>query len=305
MRKYVIPGIWAAAVLWVSTPVALFSAEKSEFDTRNIEHLQQGDAVYIKFVREHAKRGDKRAQCSLGQFYAIGAYVPQDYDKAARYLVDLGYRHCGTASILLGLMYRDGLGVEKDLEKSKFWFRRGTFSLENSKLEDFLLPVGVDIAREIEEAQAWHARLFDKADPQTQYEEALKYLSGDGVPADPVVAYKLLSKPVLEMIPGAMYELGKGYLHGPFPPGHVQTGLQWLYFAARGGVVLAEKELAIWYGTHATRQRDNFKAYFWLRHAGLTESDLGPLAAEITSRVSEKEKYAIGIMLKTNSFPAA
>ena len=247
MRKLVLMGL-VAVVLWIGTPVALFSAEKSEYDTRLIEHILQGDAVLFKFVREHAKRGNKKAQCFLGKIYAVGVYVKQDYDKSARYLVDLGYRHCSSASILLALMYRDGLGVEKDLEKSKFWFRRGTFSLENSKLEDFLLPAGVDIAREIEEAQAWHSRLFEKADPQAQYEEALKYLSGDGVIADPVVAYKLLSKPVLEKIPGAMYELGKGYLHGPFPPGNVQTGLQWLYFAARGGVVAAEKELAVWYG---------------------------------------------------------
>lgn len=303
MRKYLLIGL--AAALWVGTPVALFSAEKSEYDTRLIEHIRQGDVVLFKFVREHAKRGNKKAQCFLGEIYAVGVYVKQDYNKAARYLVDLGYRHCSSASILLGLMYRDGLGVEKDKEKSKFWFLRGTFSLENSKLEDFLLPAGVDIAREIEEAQAWHARLFDKADPQTQYEEALKYLSGDGVMADPVVAYELVRIPAREGLPEARYELGKGYLHGPFPPGHVQEGLQWLYFAARGGVVLAEKELAVWYGTHATRQRDNFKAYFWLRHAGLTEADLGPLAAEIARRVSEKEKYAIGIMLKTNSFPAA
>lgn len=291
-------------MLWVGSPGVLLSAGKSEYDTRLIEHILQGDAVLFKFVREHAERGNKKAQCFLGKIYAVGVYVKQDYDKAARHLVDLGYRHCSSASILLGLMYRDGLGVEKDLEKSKFWFRRGTFSLENSKLEDFLLPAGTDIAREIEEAQAWHARLFEKADPQTQYEEALKYLSGDGVPADPVVAYKLLSNPVIAKIPGAMYELGKGHLHGPFPPGNIREGLQWLYYAAKGGVVSAEKELAVWYGTHATRQRDNFKAYFWLRRAGLTESDLGLLATEITRRVSDTEKGLVERMLKSDSFPA-
>lgn len=191
MRKYLMHWV-LAAVLWVGAPVALFSAERSEFDIRNIEHMQLGEASYIKFVREHAKRGDKSARCFLGQFYAIGVYVPQDYDKAALYLIDLGYRNCSPASILLGLMYRNGLGVERNKDKSKLWFRRGTFSLENSKLEDFLLPAGVDIASEIEEAQAWHARLFENADPQTQYKEALKYLSGDGVIADSVIAYKLL-----------------------------------------------------------------------------------------------------------------
>ena len=65
----------------------------------------------------------------------------------------------------------------------------------------------------------------------------------------------------------------------------MSNGLAWLSLTARRGVVAAQKDLAVWYATHVTRQRDNFKAYFWLRSAKLTKADLGPLAQEITRRV--------------------
>ena len=224
----------------------------------------------------------------------------------AKYLSGLNDDDCPSASALKGLMYRDGLGFEKDLEKSKFWFRRMALQLKYMKKEDFFLPPGVDVTKEIEVAQAWHARLFEKANPQTQYKEALKFLSGDGVIADSDIAHGLLRKAVVAEIPEAMYQLGKGYLNGIFQFDDSDSGsdgLAWMSLAARRGVVVAQKELAIWYGTHATRQRDNFKAYFWLRSAKLSEADIGPLAAEITRRVSDTKKRVVERMLERNSFP--
>ena len=174
------------------------------------------------------------------------------------------------------------------------------------KREDFFLPGGADVTKEIKAAQAWRERLYEKADPQTQYEEALKFLSGDGVIADPDIAHGLLRKAIVVENPKAMYQLGKGYLSGIFQfddSDSVSDGLAWLSLAARRGVVAAQKDLAVWYATHATRQRDNFKAYFWLLAAKLSEADLGPLAAEITGRVSDTEKGIVERMLERNSFP--
>lgn len=288
-------------------PETLVAFEMSEYEKELIKRIEKFDAETLKFIRQYAEKGDKTARCTYGLRFALGISVKQDYGTAAKYLVGLDQESCRYASALKGLMYRDGLGVKKNLEKSKFWFRRMALQLrlKTVKREDFYLPNGADVTAEIQEAQAWHTRIYKKADPQTQYEEALKFLSGDGVIADPDIAHGLLRKAIVEN-PEAMYQLGKGYLSGIFQfddSGSVSDGLAWLSLAARRGVVAAQKDLAVWYATHATRQRDNFKAYFWLRSAKLLEADIGLLAAEIARRVSDTEKDIVEDMLERNSFP--
>ena len=90
--------------------------------------------------------------------------------------------------------------------------------------------------------------MFKNADPQMQYEEALKFLSGDGVIADPDIAHDLLRKAIVAENLEAMYQLGKGYLSGIFQfddSDSVSDGLAWLSLAARRGVVAAQKDLAV------------------------------------------------------------
>lgn len=308
MRTKALTGFMTAALVLLVLPETPVAIEMSEYETELIKRLEIIEAETTELMRKYAEKGDKTARCHFGLRLALGKSGNQDYGFAAKYLVGLNQESCRFASALKGLMYRDGLGVKKDLEKSKFWFRRMALQLrlKTVKREDFFLPGGADVTKEIKAAQAWRERLFENADPQMQYEEALKFLSGDGVIADPDIAHDLLRKAIVAENPEAMYQLGKGYLSGIFQfddSDSVSDALAWLSLAARRGVVAAQKDLAVWYATHATRQRDNFKAYFWLRSAKLTKADLGPLAAEITRRVSDTEKGVVERMLERNSFP--
>ena len=72
---------------------------------------------------EDAFRGDAAAQMKLGDVYANGHGVPQDYGEAARWYrlaADQGY---AAAQIALGLVYYIGLGVPKDDEEAARWYR--------------------------------------------------------------------------------------------------------------------------------------------------------------------------------------
>ena len=120
-------------------------------------------------MRKYAEKGDKTAKRHFGLRLARGKSGNQDYGTAAKYLVGLDQESCNYASALKGLMYRDGLGVQKDLGKSKFWFRRMALQLEHMKREDFYLPQSADVTAEIQEVQAWHTRMFKNADPQMQF----------------------------------------------------------------------------------------------------------------------------------------
>ena len=49
-----------------------------------------------------------------------------DERKAAQLLQEAASRDCVLAQYNLGLLYESGTGVEKDLERAKFWFKRRT-----------------------------------------------------------------------------------------------------------------------------------------------------------------------------------
>lgn len=57
----------------------------------------------------------------------IEAYNTQDYAKAYEIFVDLAsYHRNAEAQYYLGMMYRDGDGVEKSLENAIKWWKKAT-----------------------------------------------------------------------------------------------------------------------------------------------------------------------------------
>ena len=204
MRTKALIGLVTAALVLLGLPETPVAIEMSEYETELIKRLEKIEADTTELMRKYAEKGDKTARLHFGLRLALGKSGNQDYGTAAKYLVGLDKESCSYASALKGLVYREGLGVKKDLEKSKFWFRRMALQLEHMKREDFYLPQSADVTAEIQEVQAWHTRMFKNADPQMQYEEALKFLSGDGVIADPDIAHDLLRKAIFVENPEAM-----------------------------------------------------------------------------------------------------
>jgi hypothetical protein len=71
----------------------------------------------IKLWKARARKGEAKAQCALGFFYANGDGVSQDYKEALKWFrraADQGY---AAAHYILGLFYLNGMGVEEDSKK--------------------------------------------------------------------------------------------------------------------------------------------------------------------------------------------
>ena len=68
-----------------------------------------------------ANSGDTFAQTMLGDMFAAGEGVVQDYSEAATWYRLAAYRGVAKAQLSLGLLYSQGQGVEKDLERAYQW----------------------------------------------------------------------------------------------------------------------------------------------------------------------------------------
>jgi uncharacterized protein len=115
-----------------------------------------------KYFEAAARRGNARAQVLLGSLLDGGDYgVPLDYSAAARWYQEAASQGRPDAQHLLGLMYRDGRGVQQDWSKAVKWFRE--------------------------------AAAKDSAD--AQYDLGAAYANGDGVPRNVVIglAWLLIS----------------------------------------------------------------------------------------------------------------
>jgi TPR repeat protein len=56
---------------------------------------------------------------------AIEAYENDNYDKAYDMLYDLAYyQKDNEAMFFLGILYHDGLGVDKDIDKAQEWWKK-------------------------------------------------------------------------------------------------------------------------------------------------------------------------------------
>ena len=69
-----------------------------------------------------AERGDAHAQALLGNMYANGRDVRQDYAEAVRWYRQAAEQGYAQAQALLGVMYAEGRGVHQDLALAQEWF---------------------------------------------------------------------------------------------------------------------------------------------------------------------------------------
>jgi hypothetical protein len=80
------------------------------------------DASAMEWYRRAANQGNPRGQFNVGQMYAEGAGVPQDYLEAAKwYLLAADQGETG-AQDYLAVLYEYGRGVSQDLIQAYKWY---------------------------------------------------------------------------------------------------------------------------------------------------------------------------------------
>ena len=90
------------------------------------EYVEQDYEIAYKWLKKAADGGDEDAKYYLGKMYYEGIVVEKDYDKAFDYLyaaATWGSRN-KEAGRLVGYMYNNGLGVEKNEKFGEYWIEK-------------------------------------------------------------------------------------------------------------------------------------------------------------------------------------
>jgi TPR repeat protein len=220
------------------------------------------------------------AKYLLAQLHHNGQGTPQDGAKAlalykASFETSIQIHDKKNAAFALGLIYHDGILIQKDLKKAAKWFSFGA-ELQSKPSRGFLKrllarpDVYVEINRgefrsqnqnnnkaELEDLK----RLYAKKEYEKVYEIARRhalsgnreaqdalsqlYWNGQGVKKSRVNASRWIYLAAKNGLPFAQFKLGTMYNSGEIVPYDREVGLMWLGRAADQGHAMSENDLAV------------------------------------------------------------
>lgn len=213
---------------------------------------------------------DVRAQNGL----AIALYTHGDFGQAAEHFSLAN--QIGRSSIAdpevqsyLGMMYRDGQGVQQDYAKALDLFRKAA-TQGYAPAQFFLAEMygnGMGVSQDYTLAVTWYSKAAEQGFVNAEFVLGVMYHDGQGVSQDYGKAMELLSQAADLDNAQAQFCIGEMYLFGQGVPVDYGKALQWLRKAAEEGIVPAQNELGAMYSSGKGVQVDLAEAATWYRKA--------------------------------------
>lgn len=170
--------------------IAIFFLKKEQANTG----LSQAPTTLPDFnvTKLDAEKGDSAAQNALGEIYAEGKQVRQDYAEAARWYRKAADQGFAKAEFNLASLYDIGQGLPQVESEAAKWYRKaaekGNADAQYSLAS--MLGLGRAVPRNPKEALSWYERAAEQGDALASYNLAERYERGKDVAQDFVEAYK-------------------------------------------------------------------------------------------------------------------
>jgi hypothetical protein len=147
-------GVLASA----TAPEDSNNTSTSQRDQKTTKHDQTDFAESFRLLRIKASQGDRDAEFQVGVMLRDGQGVERDYEAAARWFRRAAMQQHPRAQFNLGLMLQQGQGVKKDISEALGLFRRAAH--QNHPEAQFhlgdMLENGRGVARDRGEALRWY-----------------------------------------------------------------------------------------------------------------------------------------------------
>ena len=169
------------------------------------------------------------------------AYLRKDYVTAAKEFRPLAEKGNVQAQVMLGWMYSDGLGVQKDYKEAMKWTLKAAAvdgDPAAAKAQHNLgvaYENGLGVAIDNEKAAYWYQKGAKNGDASAQCNLGTLYLEGKGVKRDYRQAAYWLRKAAEQGDTEAYANLGKVYFEGLGIPKNLAYAYFYLYMAANHG----------------------------------------------------------------------
>lgn len=219
----------------------------------------------LVWFRKAAAQGHSGAQYSLGNMYAGGHGVAQDYKQAAEWYEKSAAQGLADAQYILGVMYAKGEGVPKDAVKAVEWYQKA--AAQGHADAQFKLGgmyyTGKGVPKDATKAGEWYQKAAEQGDANAQYNLGLMYNRGEGVPKDAAKEVEWYQKAAeqghaqAQFILGVMYNIGRGV------PKNATKAVEWIQKAAAQGLDGAQFSLGEHYYEGDGVSKDWVRAYAW------------------------------------------
>ena len=142
--------------------------------------------VDLQQLKTLAAQGSAWAQSQLGQLYATGRGMPQDYATARGWYEKAAVQGHAGAQRQLGQLYADGRGVPQDYKKARQWWEQA--ALQGNPQAQFnlgqLYANGRGIQQDYATARGWYEKAAAQGHAWAQFNLGQLYANGRGVPQD-------------------------------------------------------------------------------------------------------------------------
>jgi TPR repeat protein len=145
-------------IAFVLSVVCLATPAWSDYMAGEDAYHRGDNATAVREWSPLAKLGVAAAQFHLGQLYANGQGVPQDYVQARQWYEKAARQGEASAQVELGVLYENGNGVPKDYQQALFWFRRAAEHGNAMLLTSLgrMYEHGKGVPKDIVQAQKWY-----------------------------------------------------------------------------------------------------------------------------------------------------
>ncbi len=245
-------------------------------------------------LRLNHEIGSPIAASMLGQLYENGHCVRRDIGRAAALYAEGAAQNYEGAQMLLGRLHVLGQGVPKDLERARQLFRLAALTLARIGIRDyhgmamFHLWSG-DVPRLLVEELSPYQEMAD-GPPERQYEFALRWREGQGLPKSREAYLSWLVMAALGGLPPARYELGLARLAGEIGMLGAFDGAEWIWDAARADYLPAQLDLARRFEGGNGTQPSAVQALAWYLIAQRNGAEVSEAIERLDSLLSEGER---------------
>lgn len=206
-----------------------------------------------------AGQGFASCQCELGDCYAFGKGVAQDYAAAASWYRKAAEQGDAGGQYNLGLCYYNGQGVAEDREQAIYWAKKAAeqgWEPAKEFLEGEVPSTGEPVEKDL---MAQAANMFTAAgsgDANSQYILGLAFIdqSQYGIGA------AWLTKAAEQGHAEAQYFLGCLYLNGQGVELDSEKGVSWIAKSAAQGYAEAQSDLGVFYEKGLVVEKNDAKA---------------------------------------------
>ena len=146
----------------------------------------------FRWFLESANDGHIEAQIKIGDYYANGTFIKQDYSKSVLWYTRASTYGNSEALIKLANLYKDGLGTEKDLKLAYDLYHRASSNCEDADALYQLAIMakhGLGTTSDIQSAFVWFKKASDLGHVKATANLGYCYANGSGVAKDAKTAF--------------------------------------------------------------------------------------------------------------------